>query len=1007
MSLPELNEITVDALPPASLSQLQRMREDQQASKQTANFKLHPAQRFLRRILSPDAPTRSLLLFHGTGVGKTCTAVQVAEEYILRPEFQDKKVMVVSSASVSANFQTTLFNMSRVHVDEASGTLESKQCTGRRYLDMLMRIEGEPRNWKDPAVRDKLQRTAKRITDEFYEFMGYISFGNLIREKLSGPEADIDKAWIHKQFDNRLLIIDEAHNIRFSEKEGPSTAKTITDGLSRLVKVADGLVLVLLSATPMYDSYEEIVFYMNLFGWNDRTQDANMERKASDYFEGDGTLKSGKQKEFEEWCNKYVSYVRGDSPFTFPFRLPPPRIADPRAIETAYDGGELKDKDRLQYMTLVADDVVPDGPQEAILQAQKGTSGDDRLYMLPTLCVLPTGTKFGENFRKAESGKWEYRGERFLAPDLLASYSTKFASVIASIQQGEGIVFVYSNYVELGIQLFAMALEEQGYTSFFGKGLLDAPPQEKRGSYVMLTAEMAQDVKTVMTRVNDPANKDGSKIKVILAGPIAAEGLDFRCVRQVHVLDPWWNASRLEQVIGRGLRNGSHASLPFSKQNCSVYLHVCRTANEKETYDEYVYRTKVERKAVAIAKVRKLMSASALDCPSFLAINTLPDEWKNLPVPQERSEGQEQVTYTLREMMPPTFLEDPDVKECGFPTKPVDTDHVRPLSTYLDVRDELLDTLQQLLIDKPIWNRKELFAVLMKRKYSRDVIVYNLQHAIRMKHVFRDSFGRRAFLESKGDVYALATDGQSDQTLLERTTATKGTQPVAIPVEEKEAPPEEVAITREEFDTRRAQYKWPGDAATRFGQDILDSFLFDHALSEPERRSVLSQGGWGLKFVERLRLGDRWIRGAGGKGVDVVTHPEHEGTLNGEEAEAWDEWKKSLWSRVTADPLLPLTSTSGGKFKMSSLDDPEVLRRNPANKRPYDLLTCGTGKMNQGNTKLIAVGLDSKGVGVGKTARSDMICVYAELLAREEHNCIWLTPEEASILSASPPPKKK
>lgn len=1006
MSLPELNEIMVDTLPPASLEQLKRMREQQQSSKQTANFKLHPAQRLLRRILSPDAPTRSLLLFHGTGVGKTCTAVQVAEEYILRPEFQDKKVMVVSSASVSANFQTTLFNMSRVHVDEVSGTLESKQCTGRRYLDMLMRIESEPRNWKDPAVRDKLQRTAKRITDEFYEFMGYISFGNLIREKLSGPEADIDKAWVHKHFDNRLLIIDEAHNIRFSEKEGPSSAKTITDGISRLVKVADGLVLVLLSATPMYDSHEEIIFYMNLFGWNDRTQDPGIELKASDMFDGDGSLKASKQKQFEEWCNKYVSYVRGDSPFTFPFRLPPPRPADPSVPVNAYDGGALKDKDRLQFLTLVADDVVPEGPQEAVLQAQKGTTGDDRLYMLPTLCVLPQGTKFGENFRKTESGKWDYRSEtRFLAPEHLASYSTKFASVIDSIQQGDGIVFVYSNYVELGIQLFAMALEEHGYTSHFGKGLLEAPTTtSKQGTYVMLTAEMAQDVKTVMTRVNDPANKDGSKIRVILAGPIAAEGLDFRCVRQVHVLDPWWNASRIEQVIGRGLRNGSHASLPFEKQNCTVYLHVCRTVNERETYDEYVYRTKVERKAIAIAKVRKIMSASALDCPSFLAINTLPEEWKNLRVPQEQSERKEQVIYTLREMMPPTFLDDPDVKECGFPVKPVDTEHVRPLSTYLDVRDELLDVVQQLLLDKPIWNRKELFAVLQKRKYSRDVIVYNLQHAIRMKHMFRDSFGRRAFLESKGDMYALS----SGETLVERTTASVPPQPVDIPVEAPvEAPSATTTLTRKEFDRRRAEYKWPSDAATRFSQDILNSYIFDHALTEAERRAVLEQGGWGLKFVDRLRLGERWIRGAGGKGVDVVTYPEHEGTLNGEEAEAWDTWKKNLWARVTAEPLLPLTSTLDGKFKMSSLDDPSILKRNPTNKRPYDLLTCGTGKMNQGNTKQIAIALDEKGVGVGKTGGTENICMYSELLAREEHNCIWLTPEEASILSASPPPKKK
>ena len=56
-------------------------------------------------------------------------------------------------------------------------------------------------------------------------------------------------------------------------------------------------------------------------------------------------------------------------------------------------------------------------------------------------------------------------------------------------------------------------------------------------------------------------NKDGEKIKVILITKAAAEGLDFKNVRQIHIIDPWYNMNRIEQIIGRGVRTCSHKDL--------------------------------------------------------------------------------------------------------------------------------------------------------------------------------------------------------------------------------------------------------------------------------------------------------------------------------------------------------------------------------------------------------------------------------------------------------------
>ena len=56
-------------------------------------------QRFLKKYMQPVSPYRGLLLFHGLGSGKTCTAIGIAEQ------FKDKKnVVVLLPASLRHNF---------------------------------------------------------------------------------------------------------------------------------------------------------------------------------------------------------------------------------------------------------------------------------------------------------------------------------------------------------------------------------------------------------------------------------------------------------------------------------------------------------------------------------------------------------------------------------------------------------------------------------------------------------------------------------------------------------------------------------------------------------------------------------------------------------------------------------------------------------------------------------------------------------------------------------------
>ena len=989
----ELAEITNAGLPPADIEALKQLRNEACESSQQSSFTLQSQQRFLRRVLSPDSDARNLLMVHGTGTGKTCTAIQIAEEYILRPEYQDRPVMVIASSAVQDNFRTQLFDIQRVNLDTTAGILESKQCTGRRYLDMLLRIESEPKNWNNPDVRDRLQGIAKKIIREFYEFNTYEMFGNELMRRIGVTEKDIDTKWIHENFDNRLLIIDEAHNIRESKEGlGPSkkdvtrTVKDITLGMEKLVQIANGLVLVLLTATPMYDTFEEIVFYMNLFLWNDRKQPFNQSIRVKDLFTPDASLKIERDKFFRDWCQEYVSYVKGENPFTFPFRLNPPKeIAPP--LQTGFDGNPVQP---LRYLTLT--ESVAQGHQlDALKEAKQDT--------LPGVAVLPGNKSFTESFRFV-GGSYQYTETPFLTPETIATTSAKFATILKSLPNSKGIVLVYSNYVEMGARLFSMALEEHGYVSFLNKPFLGQTSYTgaAKGKYITLTSDFqGNEINQMIAAAKSSENKEGSLIKIIVASPIVSEGIDFRNVRQVHILDPWWNMSRIEQVIGRGLRTCSHKQLDFEDQNCTVYLHVVRRDDGQECYDEFTYRTRVVPKAIRIAKVRKVMAEAAMDCPLQNQINTLPEQWKALPVPQRWSEGNQGGTFALGDMMSPMFDENPDVTGCTQPPSRHYTREegdVRPLSTYLDVRDEFLAKLGKLLIDKPIWDREELIAAL--RPYTEEVTVYNLQQAITSAFKFKDAFGRASLLESKGDFYALAPIGVPNRSVVERTTLPPKQNPVALTEETKEEEPQQQPLPEVSANIiaeKRATFEWPKTATTRFSEEVLNGYIFDYALTESEKRAYLRSNPTNLPFSDRLRIP--------GTDVYVLGKDKFEPAdtvLAGDFKTKYDAWVDELLNRFIQRKDELFASTNGS-FVLTSFDEQSdgTLAREKQQKR-FKPIVCGTGSYTKDAIEKVAKFIDTQNVGHPPKQNAKNACVYTELLAREEHNIFWLTPEEMDVL---------
>jgi hypothetical protein len=158
-------------------------------------------------------------------------------------------------------------------------------------------------------------------------------------------------------------------------------------------------------------------------------------------------------------------------------------------------------------------------------------------------------------------------------------FSSKFAKIAELILQSEGSVFVYSNFVYYGVDSMAIVLQFLGYTEFPNN-------TGKNGSYFIWKGKaIPEQITKAKALFNSPENKDGSLLKVMFGTQTVMEGVDFKNVRQVHIIDPWWNDSRMQQIIARSIRLCSHKDLPPDKRIVDVFIHLSTLGSSERLFE--------------------------------------------------------------------------------------------------------------------------------------------------------------------------------------------------------------------------------------------------------------------------------------------------------------------------------------------------------------------------------------------------------------------------------------
>ena len=726
-----------------------------------ADFELSPHQLFVRNFLSFETPYNSLLLYHGLGTGKTCSAISVAEE--MRDYMKQmgivQRIIVVASPNVQENFRLQLFDSRKLK--EVDGLWNLRACTGNKYLKEI-----NPMSMKGLS-KTKVVRQVERIINSSYLFLGYLELANMIQRKATMEDETPEKIKraLRSIFQNRLIIIDEVQNIRSTDEN--TTNKRVATELTRLIDNVSNIRLLLLSATPMFNSYKEIIWLTNLMNKNDRRGAISI----SEVFDKSGNFLMDEKGNdvgmdlLRRKINGYISFVKGENPLTFPARIFPKDFSPDNTFEAfEQPRKQLNGKSIIQplehvdvYLTKIGtyqyeiynrviDELKEKG--EAMPNFENMDSFGYTMLQKPLMALnicYPSidssketsaliGSSGLENFMNfvnttvpMAKHNFEYKSlehGRIFSPDLIGNYSAKIENICNSVKKSTGIVLVYTNYIDGGAVPIALALEEMGITRYgdYAKNLFKVPPkpsvdfqsfktkEEIMGTnkfhpakYVIISGDKAlspNNKKDLIALTNED-NVNGEKIKVVIITKAGSEGLDFKNIRQVHIMEPWYNMNLIEQVIGRAVRTCSHIKLPFIQRNVQIFLYgTILDKSDEEAADIYVYRL-AELKALQIGRVSRLLKESSIDCLLNYSQNKYNAETLQQSVQQLLSNG-ETIRFEIGDK--PYSASCDYLKTCNYTCRP-----------YKDIGDDdvILDTYNEKFIvmnsDKIIQKIRDAF----------------------------------------------------------------------------------------------------------------------------------------------------------------------------------------------------------------------------------------------------------------------------------------------------------
>jgi len=613
-------------------------------------------QKFIGNFISYQSPFKNILIYHGVGAGKTYSAINV---YNILFNYTPKwNIFLLIPASL--------------HDDPWMKDIEKymiKNDYKLRYGNIIFIHYDSPyadRDFLEKVKNADSSKSSVFIIDEAHKFINNV-YNNISSKK--GKRAQIIYDYIlQENKDNkntRVLLLSatpvvnnpfefalifnllrpDSFPMTESNFEQLFISSTNFASLNENTKNMFqrrilGLVSYYIGATP--DKFaKKIVNYINI-------PMEEYQEEIYNYYEIIEKKKEQQMLKFSkgkvgDTLSTYLSYTRQTCNFVFPIisdkingeKRPRPsqfNILDKEAI-VIDEGKDVKKKNNLiasktqilEYAKTIRIFV------NSFINYLKDILRKDTEYSIQDDIKLFLSKYNGDFAQFYEST--DRKSNLFIA---LYKSSPKYIRIIFNILNTKGTILIYSNYVEMeGLQLLKVYLNFFKFISIdndtdFNKNNLDF--QKNLSKDGLRFCEFHGGIDKPTRKLNKQIfnmsdNKYGKYCKIIMISPAGAEGINLNNVRQVHILEPYWNEVRIEQVIGRALRFCQHKDLPLNERIVNVYRYKMIRKKKNITTDEKLEEISRKKNNLLLSFIEAVKEA-AVDCELFKNHNMMGSKYK-------------------------------------------------------------------------------------------------------------------------------------------------------------------------------------------------------------------------------------------------------------------------------------------------------------------------------------------------------------------------------------------
>jgi hypothetical protein len=482
---------------------------------------------------------RGLLIYHKMGLGKTYLAAAVAMAM-----WDIRRPLLLAAKSLHGNFTNSI----------------------KKLIELLNPDKIDLQKKQDAAV----------AKFKFVSMDAYNMVDQVVKATTGKSHSGTGS------LDNMLLIVDEAHNF-FRAIINSADEKTNAKKFYNMIMEARNLRILFLTGTPASkDPFEFVPCFNMLAGWDLLPTHYDTFYK---YYVDRAARKVQNRSKLANRLMGLVSYAGYGLPEQLKFSTNTVELINAPTREI---GGFPEEKPiKIEFV-----EMGPDQYRQYLLSREKedaegnmsaGRGTIERLQSVRATLALPGTERDGGSTYYVHSRMLSNfaapREEENIDVDLMSTNAftdqtgPKISRIIKNLEKFSGPALIYSQFVDAGgLKTVARFLREAGYLPY---------KSTSNKSYAVISGNVDPVERTnIVNTWNSIDNKHGEIIRILLISKTGAEGLSLKYGRQVHILEPYWDKAREDQVVARFVRLGSHDDLPIEEREVQSFLYIA-TPNTK------------------------------------------------------------------------------------------------------------------------------------------------------------------------------------------------------------------------------------------------------------------------------------------------------------------------------------------------------------------------------------------------------------------------------------------